>query len=91
MILPLEDYRKIARGLRGTEACAAIVGLISEVESLRAALQSARGEALESAAEIADGAVRRFDDPSSEDGFGEEQWDIDEIAAAIRSLKTVGR
>ncbi len=38
LLVPLEDYREIARQCKGTTACGAILGLINEVQTLRRAL-----------------------------------------------------
>ena len=35
LLVPLEDYRNIARQYRGTPACGAILGLLKEVEQQR--------------------------------------------------------
>lgn len=35
LLVPLEDYRDIARQYRGTPACGAILGLLKEVEQQR--------------------------------------------------------
>jgi hypothetical protein len=42
LLVPLEDYRNIARQCKGTPACGAILGLISETECRGTLLAHAR-------------------------------------------------
>lgn len=42
LLIRLEDYRDIARQCRGTPACAAILGLVTEIEILEAEIRVMR-------------------------------------------------